>query len=374
MRVVFDAQIFCSQQFGGISRYYASLAEEMSSMPGMSPRIVAPLHFNSYLKRLPADLVTGMGVRMWGPSFLLTRAASLLAADVLQRYPRPDIVHKTYYYPLPRTPRGVGSVVTVYDMIHEKFPASFSARDPIVRWKKKAVESADHVICISEQTRHDLLSLYDLPAEKVSVTYLGYDSLVSLLVDESGSAFRNRALGSDVPYLLYVGSRAGYKNFSSLLAAYAASPSLRQNFHVLCFGSGSFTEEERVQIAALGVSDRVFHVGGNDAVLASCYKHAAAFIYPSLYEGFGIPPLEAMSLDCPVICSNTSSIPEVVGDAAASFDPEDVMALREVLEQTLSSPSILQELVEKGRLRREMFSWRKCAEETAVIYKERLGK
>lgn len=368
MRVTFDAQIFCSQEFGGISRYFASLAREMWGMQGIDLRIVAPLYFNAYLARLPTGLVRGHKVGRPSKLSLPVRAASLLTADLLQRFPRPDLIHKTYYYPLPRTPRGVRSVVTVYDMIHEKFPQSFSSRDPITRWKAQTVAEADHVICISEHTRRDLLTTYDIPEDRVSVTHLGYDSLVSLLTDESASNLRIRILGADVPYLLYVGSRDGYKNFGGLLRAFAMSPWLRGHFHLLCFGGGGFSDAESKQIAQAGLTDRVRQIGGSDSVLANCYRHAALFVYPSLYEGFGIPPLEAMSLDCPVACSNASSIPEVVGDAAAYFDPANPESIRDMLEEVLSSMALRDSLVERGRLRRELFSWQRCARETVEIY------
>lgn len=373
MRVTFDAQIFCSQEFGGISRYFASLAREMSTMQDVDLRIVAPLYFNAYLDSLPAGLVWGHKVGRPSKLDLPVRATSLLAADFLQRFPRPGIVHKTYYYPLPRTPRGVRGVVTVYDMIHEKFPQSYSSRDPIARWKERTVAEADHVICISEQTRRDLLSMYEVPEDKVSVTYLGNDSLESLLTGESAFEFRTRILGADVPYLLYVGSRDGYKNFGGLLRAFAMSPWLQEHFHLLCFGGGALSNAERRLIAQSGLTERVRQIGGSDAVLASCYRHAALFVYPSLYEGFGIPPLEAMSLDCPVACSNTSSIPEVVGDAAAYFDPADSEAIRAALEAALGSTALCASLVERGRLRRELFSWRRCAQETVDIYRKVIG-
>lgn len=370
MKVIFDPQIFCRQEFGGISRYFASLATEMAAMQSVEPCILAPLHFNAYLDGLPSGLVHGRKVRHIPKASLLICMASLLAGEIQQRRLQPDIVHKTYYYPLPRTPRGVRNIVTVYDMIHEKFPQSYSSRDPISRWKARVVSEADHVICISEQTRRDLLSIYDIPENRVSVTYLGYDSLESLLTEESDFDFRMRVFGANVPYLLYVGSRHGYKNFGGLMRAYSMSPWLREHFRLLCFGGGELSDAERVLISEAGLADRVTQAGGSDAMLASCYRHAALFVYPSLYEGFGIPPLEAMSLDCPVACSNTSSIPEVVGDAAVTFDPADPEAIRTVLESVLSSNSMCDTLIERGRQRRELFSWRRCAQETVGIYGE----
>jgi glycosyltransferase involved in cell wall biosynthesis len=111
-------------------------------------------------------------------------------------------------------------------------------------------------------------------------------------------------------------------------------------------------------------------MSGDDALLSRLYRQATAFVYPSLYEGFGIPPLEAMSFDCPVVCSNTSSIPEVVGDAARLFDPADIDALRAAIEAVVGSPDLRDNLVRRGRKRIRHFSWDRTAMETMDIYRE----
>lgn len=368
MRVIFDSQIFCAQQFGGISRYFASLAREMAMMEGMQPRIVAPLHINDYVARLPDELVWGRKVRSSGKARMLVGAASAAMGELIQYGLRPHVVHQTYYYPQPRLPRRAATVVSVYDMTYERYPENFPPNDSIPRWKSTAVARADHVICISEHTRRDLLEMYDIPEERVSVTYLGYDSLATLLKEENPAVVRTRFCGGDRPYLLYVGSRTGCKNFPQLLRAFSSSQWLRETFTLLCFGGGGFTAAETARIRDSDVADCVRHASGPDSVLASAYRHAALFVYPSLYEGFGIPPLEAMSLDCPVACSDASSIPEVVGDAAAIFDPADPEAIRATLEAVLESTSMRDELVGRGRRRRDMFSWQRCARETADIY------
>jgi glycosyltransferase involved in cell wall biosynthesis len=201
-----------------------------------------------------------------------------------------------------------------------------------------------------------------VPEEHTSVVYLGYDRLV---------ADGERQDRSDMPpFLLHVGSRGGYKNFDALLRAYAASDWLKENFSIVAFGGGAFSVEEQALMRVLGVpAGRVMQVGGGDAALARLYRHAAALVYPSLYEGFGIPPLEAMSLDCPVLCSGRSSIPEVVGDAGEYFDPEDPEAMRVAIESVLESPSRRDELIAKGRARSAGFSWERCAGETHEIYR-----
>jgi glycosyltransferase involved in cell wall biosynthesis len=370
---LFDSQIFGLQRVGGISRYFSSLVQEMSRMGGVEPRIVAPFHVNEHLERLPAHLVSGRKVEWGAAAKLLASLANALPGAWRAHRFRPDIVHKTYYHPSLAGASRVPTVVTVHDMIHERHPNDFRASKSMSRLKANAVASADHVICVSEQTRRDLLEAQDIPASRVSVVYHGYDDLASLLTQERASAFRVRVLGVDEPYLLYVGSRAEYKNFHGVMRAYGSSRWLRDRFRLLCFGGGGWSDADRALLARWQVSDRVHHFGGSDAELAACYRHAELFVYPSLYEGFGIPPLEAMSLDCPVACSNVSSIPEVVGSAAMSFDPADPESIRTALESVLSSPTQRAELVERGRQRRQLFSWTRCAQETVQIYKQVLG-
>lgn len=374
MRVNFDSQIFCSQAVGGISRYFASLAKEMSVLAGVRPQIWAPYHCNEYLAALPKTLVRGRRTPHARAPHPGLRIASLLGTALGQRCNPSDILHRTYYYPFCHLPGPAKNVLTVYDMIHEKYPQQYASSDPIARWKKRAVNGADTIICISENTRKDLLEHYDtVPPEKVFVTHLGFDALSNLLSDEPASSFRARALGADIPYILFVGHRAGYKNFTGLLQAYSNSPWLHQNFALLCFGGGAFTPVEHALVAQSPAPQRIRQVGGSDAVLASCYRHAALFVYPSLYEGFGIPPLEAMSMDCPVACSNTSSIPEVVGNAAAFFDPGSVDSLQSTLEKVLTASTVCADLVQRGRVRRMEYSWRRCAEQTVDIYRATLA-
>jgi glycosyltransferase involved in cell wall biosynthesis len=368
LRVMFDSQIFCHQRFGGISRYVCNLALEMQRMAGVRPLIVAPFHFNEYLDSLPTSLVRGRRVRWMEGLTALAYGLSVLPGKIAARGFKPDILHNTYYFPV-KPPPGARGILTVYDMIHEKYPQYFAASPFIKRIKAASVAAADHVICISHSTRRDLLATYDIPEERVSVTHLGFDPLESLLTGESSSDFKVRVLGADVPYLLYVGSRASYKNFQGLLDAYAASARMRSNFFLLCFGGGGFTDAEQAAISKAGVEGRVGYLGGSDAVLAASYAHASLFVCPSLYEGFGIPVLEAMSLECPVACSNSSSLPEVVGDAARLFDPLDRDSIRSALESVLDSPSAATGLKERGRIRRQMFSWRSCAENTIDIYR-----
>ena len=251
-------------------------------------------------------------------------------------------------------------------MIHEKFAHYFFNRDTTKKNKPHAVHRADHVICISENTRQDLVNLLGVPKEKTSVVYLGY-----ALSCPTGSI---KPTTQGKPFILYVGSRNGYKNFDLLLRAFSSSQLLRNEFAIICFGGGKALRRELDLAMALDLpADCVTYMGGDDSVLAALYASAKAFVYPSLYEGFGIPPLEAMSFGCPAVCADSSSIPEVVGDAAHLFDPKSESDLRVAMEQVIFSSEYAARLRAKGYERIKLFSWKKCADDTLNVYKKVLG-
>ena len=368
MRIAFDHQIFGWQEYGGISRYAYELAVGLATAGDSPTTVVSPLYVNRYLAAAPAALrVLGIQVPRLPRTGRIYRALNYLLAWPLMRWLGPDLVHETYYSMTGVAPPRAKVVLTVYDMIHERFSDLFPSADPTRREKAAAVARADHVICISEQTRRDLVELLHVDPAKTSVVYLGFTL--------TGPAAADIAPMPAVrPYLLYVGSRGGYKNFEGMLRAYAGSDVLRQDYDVVCFGGGALTAREKLLLSELGIAvERVHQVGGDDALLARYYKGAVAFVYPSLYEGFGIPPLEAMSFDCPVVCSNVSSIPEVVGDAGEMFDPSDATSMRVAIERVVQDATLRATLVARGRKRLGVFSWGRCARETAQVYQQVLA-
>jgi glycosyltransferase involved in cell wall biosynthesis len=286
--------------------------------------------------------------------------------SIARRHPvanyNPGILHETYY-----SKRSVplrdnqARVVTIHDMIHERFPQYYPASDKNSEIKRLAIERADHVICVSENTRRDLLDIVNVNSEKVSVVHHGFDTQLS-----NGTSSK---LLIDEPYLLYVGIRGGYKNFQRLLEGYASSRMLHENYRLVCFGGRDFNQSETQRFQKLKLpEDRLVRMGGSDSVLMNLYAHAAAFVYPSLYEGFGIPPLEAMAHGCPVVCSSGSSISEVVGDAGEFFDPSDSAAIANAIEEVVGSDSRTAELVDLGWQRLKRFTWGQCVKDTHDVY------
>jgi glycosyltransferase involved in cell wall biosynthesis len=169
--------------------------------------------------------------------------------------------------------------------------------------------------------------------------------------------------------VLFVGARGGYKNFAGLVESFAAAVSLRRDFEILCFGGGAFSDRESTLLDSLGIAGVVRHVGGGDEVLSGLLSTARVLVYPSLYEGFGIPLLEAMVAGCPVACSKSASLPEVAGDAAEYFDPSDFGEIQKALETVLGNSARREELIVKGRMRVKEFTWQRCAARTGEIYR-----
>lgn len=355
------------QSFGGISRYYKILAEELIKL-GHDINIFAGMHRNHYLDGIRAEVVKGFKIPQYPP-----KTSRIFAwvnhglAEALMRNWRPDIIHETYYSSLPRLNNKSFRVTTVYDMIHELFPDQFSVRDKTTERKKSTFSRVNHIISISESTKRDLIDLFGISDEKISVVHLGVDF----------SAFMNARSTFNYthkPYILFVGNRGGYKNFDGFLKAFASSERLKADFDIVAFGGGSFIDNEKTLFKTLGLKEaQVRHVGGDDQKLASVYSMAHVFVYPSLYEGFGLPPLEAMASGCPVISSNTSSMPEVVGVAGEYFNPSVIEDMRHAIERVVYSDQRRIELVNLGYENIKNFSWHDCARKTLEVYKEVIG-
>jgi glycosyltransferase involved in cell wall biosynthesis len=368
MKIVFDHKIFSLQKYGGISRYIYELAQCLAIECSRDVAVVAPCYVNQYLKQAPKSLkVLGFPIKQVRRTGRIVHAINWVVAWPIIRYLQPDIVHETYYSASRISPKSAKVVLTVHDMIHERFSEQFPAFDSTIKEKAIAVARADHVICVSEQTRQDLIELLGVNPAKTSVVHHGF-SLTSRPATQ-------QKIDSPVrPFLLYVGARYGYKNFVGLLQAYATSVILKRDFDLICFGGGAFENKETSMFEQLGLnSNAVRQISGSDTVLAEHYQAASAFVYPSFYEGFGMPPLEAMSFNCPVVCSNVSSIPEVVGNAGLMFNPNDTQSIKLAIEQVVSDREVREILVARGQERIKQFSWEKCAQETVNVYRKVLA-
>lgn len=364
MKIAFDYQTFVLQAHGGIPRYFTQLAQGLSGL-NQEVGVFAPLYQNSYLPSLPKEIVHGRHIRRYPPKMakIFLRFNQYISRVQIARW-KPDLVHETYYSRVGTAPVGCPTVITVHDMIHELFPNEFSARDNTANCKRNAIDRADHIICVSENTKSDLMQIYGTSSAKISVVHHGFDQFGAHAAQSQFAKFTGN------PFLLYVGQRGGYKNFTGFLKAVASSNRLMADFDIVAFGGPKFSSTEQNLISSLGFSEnQVRHKRGNDEVLGSLYNQARAFVYPSLYEGFGIPPLEAMAHLCPVISSNTSSMPEVIGDAGEYFDPANTGDMCRAIETVVFSDVNIANLKKLGAERLASFSWGKCVHETYEIYR-----
>lgn len=372
MRILYDGSIFGFQAAGGISRFYASVIRRLPA--AWQPTLITPVADNASFPVHPR-----LRVFRWR-RFQPTRMSNVLERGYFRAIvsrARPQLVHPTYYSLLTRRLRGPNHfrvrprcpvVISVWDMIHETYPEMM---DPDGFWalrKREAIVAADAVICISEHTRRDLLERIPVPEDRVFVVPLASE------LDESMAQGGSPPLAA--PYFLYVGGRNAYKNFDGLLAAFAKVAPQRAGVRLAVVGV-PFLPAESARIAALGLSGRVERLPVvDDRQLACLYRGSVALVYPSLYEGFGIPPLEAMACGTAVIASDRSSLPEVVGDAGLSFDPtspDAVDALAGHMFRVLDDPGARARLIVQGRARAARFSWDHTATRTIEIYRALAG-
>lgn len=284
-----------------------------------------------------------------------------------------DLVHDpTGIFPLSLA--GCKKVVTIHDVFPFVTPQTSTALEKLVYclWLPLALRQADAIITISQHSKKDIIRYLPFTKEKIIVIPNGKNPAYQPLPVEHVQPVLEK-LTIPTPYILYVGSLEPRKNLLRLLQAYAC---LRQEvtpWHLVIVGAKNFWKNAPVveTVENLGLKPWVHFTGFvEEEDLPALYNGADLFVFPSLYEGFGLPPLEAMACGTPVVTSNTSSLPEVVGDAAIMVDPYDVDAISEAMARVLSDPALAEDLRQRGLLQAEQFSWQKMAEETIEVYKK----
>ena len=275
-----------------------------------------------------------------------------------------DLVHSTFYLPHGLMVASKSRrVVTVHDMIPEVLPR-FRRRLDFMTMKRKYVQAADQVICVSESTKRDLLDVYGPINAPIHVVHHGVSS--RFRPDVEKAAFLPKR------YLLYVGNRHHYKDASVLFRAFGAIARKEEDLELLCIGGNKFTSTEEALFDQLGVRNRVKQRFLEDTHAPSAYAHAVAFVFPSQYEGFGLPVLEAMSSGTPAILARATSLPEVGGDAAVYFEPGNHQQLADVLTQVVGNSDLRSQIIRRGRVRAREFDWRIAATKTKQVYEKAL--
>ncbi|GAB3896300.1 glycosyltransferase family 1 protein [Larkinella knui] len=362
MKILFDHQAFTGVRYGGVSRYFYDLMVSLQQK-GVETHLSLLFSNNAYL--LESDAFRVQSFRYFlgfmPTNRLFSQVNRLWSVTQLMRN-HYDVFHPTFFHPYFLTYTQKPVVLTYHDAIKDKFAEQFGHIDNASKeLKQKLFDRSAQVIAVSENTKKDLIELFKIKPEKITVVY-------------HATAFQNLKVPEtfqiQVPeaYLLYVGARNDYKNFIPFLKAVAVILQKYRHVQLICAGGGSFNEEETQWIQQLGLTDRISQRNIDDFTLFRLYQQALAFVYPSLYEGFGIPILEAFAAGCPVILSRASCFPEVAGEAALYFDPESASDLQQQIEKVILDDSLRQSFIQKGHERGQFFSLEKMASQTLQVY------
>ncbi len=371
MNVAIDGNIYERTGAAGITRTYDEILPRICELDAQTKITLVtsasvggalPTHTHITHRTLPSFDRWMRPRRLWRQTPYRVRQSLLSRISAEPK----TIWHSTYYSLLPNS--GAARIVSVYDMIHELFPSIFagSGVKAFQHQKRHAILEADCLLCISHTTRHDVCEFFGIDPEKTRVTPLAPSPIFQPLPTSE----EIRPVSFNKPYFLYVGARWGYKNFDCVLSSIAAWP-LRHDFDLRAVGP-PWTQAEKTRLRDLGLEENVFlHTGVDDGELRRMYCHAVAFIHPSLYEGFGIPILEAMACGCPVVASQIPSSIEIAGECALFFVPNQPASLATALDGALISETA-QRLARAGPARAAQYSWNRTAGETLAVYREML--
>ena len=367
MRILFDDEVFFRQRFGGVSRIFAKLVEGIEQMPQhhllfncmyseneylleLKPQI------NSFFKPYPFPLKGKLVRGIYGRYSHWQTIKSIKKNNA-------DVFHPTFYadyYLKALIQENMPLVFTVHDLIHEQTPNNAHYAE-MAKIKADNIKIAKQIIVVSAHTKKDLLRIYPyVNPEQVNIIPLAQS------LPEQG--IKPKKLPDN--YILFTGERGGYKNFISLLNAFAELSKINPDVHLYCAGSASFSNDELALAQKLNVNNKLHHAKLSDAELRYVYQHAKLFVFPSTYEGFGMPMLEAFSAETPVVAHHATSLPEVGGDAAYYVDATDVKKLTNAINQVLTNTKLQQELVKKGKIREQQFTWQNHISLTLQVYQK----
>jgi len=380
MRVLYDHQAFTMQYFGGVSKCFCEL---ISHLPHDIDSKIGIVESNNHhliasnicpnIKPVSYDIHTFASKYKFkgkGTLYALTNKLLPFLSTTENKNKREsvrllkeghfDVFHPTFFDDyFVKHLNGKPFVLTIHDMMPELFPKYFKKNDVQIVLKKKLINNASAIIAVSEQTKKDIINLLDVSSDKIEVIYHG-GPIKEIITEKSPYNF---------PYFLYVGQRWGYKNFKQLLEDFAAFVVNNKHIKLICTGS-AFTQEEEYLIKKLNLTENVLCNNASNYQLKLLYANAIAFIYPSLYEGFGLPILEAFAYGCPVLLNNKSCFPEIAANAATYFISDDTNSnITKVMNEVIHwSKEERKNIIEMGYERLNIFSWEKSAKQLSMLY------
>lgn len=356
--------MFSLQRYGGISRYFANLYHSFKKGNDVIPDVPLLYSNNQYLQSETSLLPAFAGKILASKKSRLYKWNKIRSKAAL-RNNKFDLFHPTYYDAYFFKDLEKPYVITVHDMIYELYPHYFEAADRFVVHKEQVIRKADHVIVISTSTKNDLQRFYNIADDKISVIHHGF---------YPETTARQPQGFTSTNYLLFVGDRVNYKNFQPFAEAIAPILQNDKSLQLICTGGGVFETAETVFLQKIGIAEQVMQINASNEELNFLYQHARLFVFPSLYEGFGFPLLEAFSNNCAVAASNTSSFKEVGGNAVAYFNPTDQQDILHTITAVLQQNELAGKLKAEGLLQLNKFLMHDCVQKTTAVYHQVLGR
>lgn len=373
MRIGLNLLYLVPGAVGGSETYAREL---IASLGELRPQDEFVVYCGNEAARTLPDPAWGSNVSVVNMAFDATNKPRRILVELLQLPRRAERDGAVLLHSLGTTTplRGkLPRVVSVLDLVFHHFPQTFPrpAQRGLELLVPRGARRAARVIAISQATKDDVVATYGIAADKIDVTLLGHGITDTAARTDEGELRERFGIG-DASYALCVASGLAHKNIPRLLDAYAQTAG---DHKLVIVGHAGLEHEKLVALAAEhGVGERVIFTGwAQDADLNGLYAAAEFFVYPTLLEGFGLPVLEAMARGVAVACSNTSSLPEVAGDAALTFDPADTSAIAGAIERMFSDRALRADLIERGRARAAEFTWQRCAEQTWQSYEKALA-
>jgi len=357
-KIFYDHQIFSSQYYGGISRYFEYLMRGVDKSNELDYKLGVLKSKNYYIRNEKQPLNHGIFNALFKSTADLIKRNNSYCKYLLKKNDF-SVFHPTYYNPYFLKYLKRPFVVTIHDMTYEALPQFFLSDDPIPYYKRILMEKADKVIAISETTKQDILKYSKIKEDKIEVVYHGMDL--------------SPAVYEDVPnlpdeYILFVGARWSYKNFHMVADAFKILSSKYPDLKLVLAGGGSLTFGDSEYLMRNNIVDKTIQISATDEQLNTIYKKAKCFIYPSLYEGFGLPILEAFKNNCPVLLSNCSCFEEIAGQAARYFEHHSLDSLVAEVEKILLGEEVKLDLIAEGNQRLQLYPIENCIRKTNQLY------
>jgi glycosyltransferase involved in cell wall biosynthesis len=361
MKVLYDHLCFM-QRYGGVPKYFVEL---LKRMPIDDVVLTVRYSNNEYLKELSIEKLHSFfrSSNFRGKARLESEFGKIFSIPSFFNKDL-DIYHQTHYdpYAYKYLDKKIKTVTTIHDMNFWAIPSYYSLNNRTMRNQEISANKANHIITISNNSKNDICKYWNIPEEKISVIYHGINDISHNNIPEYESSN---------PYILFVGARNIYKNFEGIVKSFSHLKKNHPLLQLYCAGNQPSNQEKKM-LKQFGILDSVMFFQASNEQLISLYKGAKVFVFPSFYEGFGLPILEAMAANCPVALSNASCFPEIAGEAGAYFNPYDIDDMTSIINNILCDGSYALSLKEKGSKRVKDFSWDKCAQQHLKVYQSLL--